>query len=102
MPKNMWNTVHWNMFVIVKSQKQSQCQWIINGLNVLVHQCSIIPHGCLKWKMSAPVYWYGRVSKNMFPCEEQKPKHRDTGRMGLSIATKAIKNSRSLGMSWFS
>lgn len=99
----MWIIIHWNMFITVKSQKQkqAQCQWMTNRMKVLLHQCIIIPYGCLKRKISAYMYWYKMVSKNMFSfVKEKKKNHRDTGGMGVSLVTKAIKNSRSLGMSW--
>ena len=92
----MWNIVHRNMFVIIKSQKQPQCQWVTDRLNILYST------GLWKRIMSIYSYWYRIVSNSVFFCEEKK-KTRDTGRMDLSLATKATKkNSRSLGMSWFS
>lgn len=54
-------------FVIVRSQKQkqSQCQWMMNGLNTLLYQCGIIPHGCVKRKMAiavcTDVEWFPKI-----------------------------------------
>lgn len=71
---------------------------MINGLNILLYQCSIFPYDCLKTKM--PIY----TDIELFPKIYSFVKIQNTGiqKNGFIPSNESNKKLRSLGMSRYS